>query len=317
MQRNNPENPAPARCEVTTRSSRVPLILFRGLAALLLVCFPFLFGGCSSKSSPPRPRLAQQADQLALQAAQLQALGNWAGAAVSWERAGRTFQLLNQMTNLAVALHNEGVCRQALGQFDAARALLDHAGAINERIHQSDAWWRNQIALVQLDEIQSSVGAAERIANLQPRTNSIPFRSAEVLALWEHEVARVQLAQGELDQAHQSLDRAGAAFSEIGDLSGVAAVAVIRARVLQQQELLPEAEAKWREALSRYERLAEPRGIATALGGLGSCLLSQGNLVEGQTLLQRAAQNFHTLGMEEQRIAAENELHQFTNPGGK
>ena len=51
----------------------------------------------------------------------------------------------------AVALHNLAQARRELGSEDEARLQLESASAINQRLGRTNEWWRNQIALLQIE----------------------------------------------------------------------------------------------------------------------------------------------------------------------
>lgn len=258
----------------------------------------------------------ETAQRWARQAADLQARENWTGAVAAWERAGRQFQLLNQVTNLAVAWHNEAACRLQLRQVDAARELLEKAAGLNDSLGVQDAWWRNQVVLLQLENALSPGGAAARLAQLELRQ---PGPAPEVQALIDHELARALLASGDRSGALESLGRAGVVFAARGDRRALAAITVTRARVLDDDGRSIEAAAAWEQALAGFEDLGDIRGVAVALAGLGLSLADAGNDLEKATaLLERAAGNLRVLGMEEDHRAVMNRLaalHSATGTG--
>jgi tetratricopeptide (TPR) repeat protein len=260
----------------------------------------------------------EQADRLARQAADVLAAENWTAAAQAWERSARRYQLLNQLTNLAVAWHNEGVARRELGELTEARRLLERAAMLNDELGETNAWWRNQISLLQLEQVSAPRNAVQRF-NLIQGARLSPS-DPELVALLAHEEARLALTQGRLQDAAAALDRAEAGFEAVNHRKGRAAVTVTRARLYRQQGDLGESEQAWRSALEQYEAMAYPRGITVGLAGLGSCLAAQGDrLGEAASLLERAIDNFRSLGLEREAAATEGELDavrlKMNNPG--
>ena len=294
------------------------------LATACLLALASLLSGCASRPLPPAPpRAAAEADRLSTQAAKLQREENWAGAADWWQRAGRQYQLLNRPADVALAQHNEGSCRRALGQPDAALRLLGEASSTNLRLGRTNAWWRNQIALLQLENAQSPGQALEHLRQLDPRLPSLESQPA-LLGLLHHESARAQIGAGHPPaSALESASRAQALFRLAQDPAGEAAVRLTRARILQMQGDLPAAVAEWRLALAAFEQLGQPRAIATSLAGLGTAL-TQGNSsnAEGLEILRRARDNFAVLKMETDAKAIQETLDRLetgvrpSNPPG-
>jgi tetratricopeptide (TPR) repeat protein len=277
------------------------------LGAWLWWAVAVLFAGCAGRPQPSQPKAVEQADRLARQAADVLAEENWTAAANAWERSARHYQLLNQLTNLAVAWHNEGVARRELGQLPEARRLLERAAKLNDELGETNAWWRNQIALLQLEQLNAPQNAVQRL-NLIHGARLSPA-DPELAALLSHEEGRLALSQGRLENAAMALDRAEAGFATVNNRKGEAAVKVTRARLYRQQSDLGASEQAWRSALEQYEALAYPRGITIALAGLGSCLAAQGaRVAEAVRLLERAAENFLSLGLQTEAAATAAEL---------
>ncbi|MCC7376489.1 MAG: hypothetical protein IT581_17650 [Verrucomicrobiales bacterium] len=270
------------------------------MAALSLVFLGWVASGCrTAPPPPPIPPAIQDAHRLAQQAAKLQEAGQWTAASAWWERAARQFQLLNDRTNLAVALHNQGTCRQALGQSKDAASLLEAAARLNLELSLTEAWWRNQLALVQLEGATNPERAQSRIHDLTAQNPGPADASSR--ALLSHESARADLRAGQAEAALGELEAASKAFQEANDPLGQAAAAVTRAQALERLKKFDEAEAAWRSALAMFEAHGQLRGIATALAGWGSCLSIQGrNPAEAASLLSRAADNFEALGMRDE-----------------
>lgn len=279
----------------------------RLLASLLVASLTF---GCASRPpEEPPPRALADADRLASQAAQLQAAQNWPGAAAWWQRAALQFQWLHQPIPLAVAWHNEAVCRRELGQWEDARSLLENAASLNQRTGQTNAWWRNQLALVQLESTLPDASPIPRLNRLLPRRSEPDPPAQAILA---HEAARSLLDQQEAHAALRELSEAESLFARLNDAQGLAAVRLTQARALLQQGDPVASEAAWRDALRRYQALGNLPGIALAMAGLGTTLADTENrLDEAEWLLSQAVENLRNLGIEPSLQAAENRLRQL------
>ncbi len=306
--------------------SRLPLGT-ANTAVLTLVCLlalaSFLTGCASRPLPPPPPRAAAEADRLVTQAAKLQREENWAGAADWWQRAGRQYQLLNRPAEVALAQHRQGTCRQALGQPQAALRLLGEASSTNLRLGRTNAWWRNQIALLQLENDQAPSQAIDHLRQLEPQLPTLESEPA-LLGLVHHESARAQIGAGLAPaSALEAANRAQALFRRARDPAGEAAVRLTRAGILQRQGDLPAATTEWRLALATFEQLGQPRAIATSLAGLGSALTEgDPSNSEGLEILRRARDNFAVLRMEKEARAIQQTLEKLepvvppTNPPG-
>ena len=279
------------------------------VAAVLLVALGLGGGGCagSKKKAAPPPAAVQEADRLARQAARLQAEENWPGAAQWWMQAGKQFELLNRLDQVAMARHNEAMARRELGATAQAHELLEEAARLNRQVGLMSAWWRNQVALLQMENDSSPVAAAQRLASLV-EVGAGQEVEPRVRALLAHEEARLRASEGHLDLGILAAERSARGFAALGDRAGWAAATVTRAGLLKRDNQLPAAVAAWREALREYEQLGYPRGVAVALFGLGSTLRAAGDSLEAADLLRRAADNFRTLGRDKDAEAVEAEL---------
>lgn len=281
-----------------TDSSATPRLMTAVSAgSLLLVSLIVLGTGCRTPPPPPPiPAAIQEAQRLGLQATRLQDAGQWAAASAWWVRAARQFQLINDRTNLAVALHHQGTCKQALGKPKEAAEHLEQAAQLNQDLGLEETWWRNQIALVQVEAADAPELARKRLEQLNQRLPG-PHDTASQ-ALLAHETARAKLRLQQPEAALSDLAIAAARFQEAGDTFGLAAVDASRAQALEGLGRLPESEAAWRSALGIFENRGHLRGIATALAGLGNCLALQGrDIAEAERLLRTSAENFEAMGL--------------------
>lgn len=297
-------------------ATRLPRVAAVGLTVLCAAAALLGSVGCAGSKAPkPPPAAVVEADRLARQAARLQAEENWAGAAQWWMQAGQQFQLLNRPDQVAMARHNEAMARRELGEVRRARELLEEAASLNRQAGLMPIWWRNQVALLQLENDSSPVAAAQRLLSLAEVGQGQDIEP-RVRALLAHEEARLRATEGHLDLALVAVDRSAQGFAAVGDRAGWAAATVTRAGFLRRSGQLPAAATAWREALLEYETLGYPRGIAVALFGLGSTLKASGQTAEAAELLRRAAGNFRTLGREKDAVAAEAELRSLTGAAG-
>lgn len=283
----------------------------RGPSNLLVgLLLAIVTSGCASRApEEPPPRALADADRLARQAAQLQAAQNWPGAASWWQRAALQFQMLHQPVPLAVAWHNEAVCRRELGQWEEARTLLEDAAALNERTGQTNAWWRNQLALVQLEATVPDASPVPRLNRLLPRRTE---PDQPVQAILAHEAARSLLGQMDAQAALRELAGAELLFTRLHDAQGLAAVRLTQARAQVQLGDPVAAEAAWRDALQRFQALGNLPGIALSMAGLGSTLADGEDRVgEAEWLLSQAIENLGNLGIAPSLQSAEDRLRQL------
>lgn len=280
-------------------------VLADGFRHSLFIGWLLLMGlitGCAGSGKPASraatPAAVVEAERWARQAARLQAEENWSGAAVYWQRAADQFQLLNRLPPLAIAWHNGGVCHWSLGEIDIARSLLGQAEQLNLELGQGAEWWRNQLVLLQLDEVTLPDGGETRLVRLLARPDPPP--DARLSAVLAHEIARIRARRGQLDEALEWVGRARAQFESVGDAAGVAATQVTEAQLLRRSGRWPACEAAWRDALNWHQANGVQRGIAVCLAGLGAALAAQDRASpEAAGLLQRGWENLHRLGMGE------------------
>jgi len=267
-----------------------------------------MFGtGCSTSKPPaPKPKAWQDAERLANQAAALQANGNWNGALEWWDRAAQQYVLLHDRTNLAVAYHNLGMVRRSLGQSKEATSDLEKAAQLNEHTGQRDAWWRNQIGLVQ---VGNDVGKGDA-ARLLVRLDGEPDRptTGRLAAVLGHERARAKFASGDGAGALAESDRAAALYAAAGDPAGKAAIGALCGKILRSLGRNDEAIVFWKESLSTFERLGDPRGIAVTLAGWGGSLAATGRdpRLAGE-LLEHAEASYRMLGIQAEAEATARE----------
>ncbi len=294
--------------------------LLLGLAHTLVLVFVFVFvaTGCAGRPpAPPPPRAIAEAQRIAQQAGELQAAENWAGAAEWWGRAGAQAELLNQVADIALARHNEGVCRRILGQLTEARALFESAAQMNAALELTNAWWRNQVGLLQVDYAlgPSPDLASTRLAELLPRAAELE-PDPPLAGVFALEVARLRLREDRPAEALAAANEATRHFTRATDPAGGASVLVTTARILEAQGNPAAAERTWRQALASFEALGHPRGVAFSLAGLGSLLATQPERApEAAKLLRRAADNLRQLRLEPEARDAEGRLEQLRASG--
>lgn len=269
-----------------------------GLAGLL----PIILVGCSSTPPPsPAPLSKVVSVQAAETAARLSQAGNWVAAAREWQKAADWFTALNDPVLEAMALHNLAQAQKELGRLDPARRNLETAASLNRDHGQTNTWWRNQLVLLQVDELAGDTNAlAVRFASLAPEIET--RAPAQVPGLYLLEWGRWQMRSGNWAAAEQAFGQAALEFSKAADRPGSAAVLVNRATLAMRQANYPQSLKDWQAALHEYEKMADPAGVAAALTGLGDSLLAENpKSPEGIQFLQRAARSFRV----QQRPAGE------------
>ena len=263
--------------------------------ACLIVAVGIGSGCAGSKPVAPTPKAKQEAERLANQAATLQANGNWNGALAWWDRAAQQYALLHDRTNLAVAYHNLGMVRRSLGRMEEASADLEKAAHLNEQTGKREAWWRNQIGRVQVANDAGSAGAPALLSRLDGEPDRPT--TGRLAAVLGHERARARFSSGDGAGALAEAERAVSLYLQADDLAGTAATGVLCGRILRNLGRNEEAIVFWRESLSMFERLGDPRGITVSLAGWGGSLAATGRDKRlAHEILKHAEVSYRILG---------------------
>lgn len=228
-------------------------------------------------------------------ASKLTTAENWSAAARQWRLTAERFAALNDSISQAAALHNLAQAQRESCQTRSAQSNLLASSALNIEMGQTNSWWRNQMALLQLAQGQltpdSSPNLGRDFSQLSERIAS--QTEPEIKGLFYNEQGRWLLRQGDYHQSSNALARADLAFATIQHQTGRAAVAENNARLQLLQSNWTASFQAWAKALKIYEALGEMNGIARALEGQGETFLRQGSdLDSAEKLLRRAASNF-------------------------
>ena len=222
---------------------------------------------------------------------------NWPAAVAEWRKAADDASLLNDRTNEAIALHNLAQAQRQLHDYEGAITNGLAAAAANEKLGRKEEWWRNQILLLQLEAVATNHSPEKRFEELQPRLQEVGDRSLRG-AFW-NELALWQQKGGENERAAETFGRAQSEYEATKDSAGIATVIANRAKLMEEQGQLEPALRAWTDALTRFEQLADPDGIAHSLAGHGRTLLeAKKDLPIAEDELRRAARNFRNLKME-------------------
>ena len=245
-----------------------------------------------------------QAERVAAEAARLSEHGNWAAATRAWKQASDHYSLLNDQGQEAVALHNLAHAERVLGWLLDADAHLRQAARINEHIGKTSEWWRNQIALLQLETESGQTNEFEaRFTSLLQQTNRLADPAMRGLLL--NELGLWQQSRGELAPAELSFAESQSIFRGLGDRAASATAVANIARLRETTGPPAEAARLWREALTEFEELGDPFGVACALAGLGRSLtMARAELPLAEDSLRRAARNFALLQRTNQQRTA-------------
>jgi tetratricopeptide (TPR) repeat protein len=222
---------------------------------------------------------------------------NWPAALAQWRKAADDASLLNDRTKEAIALHNLAQAQRQLHDYEGALTNALAAAAANEKLGRKEEWWRNQVLLLQMESIATNHSPAKRFEELQPRLQEVGNRSLRG-AFW-NELALWQQKRAENEHAAETFARAQSEYEGAKDSTGVATVVANRAKLMEEQGQLELALRAWTDALTRFEQLADPGGIAHSLAGHGRTLLAaKKDLPTAEDELRRAARNFRSLKME-------------------
>jgi len=261
--------------------------------------------GCHSAPPPPAPppavAMAERAEQQAATLSEQQQ--NWPAAMHAWQLAADRFSLLNDITGEATALHNLAQAERELGQNTNAHTHLEQATSLNEKAGRTLDWWRNQIALLQLEAESGQTNALKfRFENLLPLAAKLsdPFTHG----LFLNELGVWQMTQDDPGTSEKTFADAEKDFRAAHSAEGLAAITANRAELHASQKNFPSAVADWKSALAQFEKLAEPEGVARALAGEGRTLFeARQDLSTAEQLLRRAARNYQLLGKTEKAKA--------------
>ena len=272
-----------------------------------------MFGifGCRSSKPPPEPPVAvARAERSMTQAQGLSEQQNWPAAASEWSKAANEASLLNDGAGEATALHNLADAERQLQQFESAVSNALAAAEINEGLGRKEEWWRNQILLLQLEDLQTNRSPAERLERLTPRIAESTDPNTRG-AFW-NELGLWKQREGKLDEAAETLQRAQGEYAKGDDAAGVATVIANRARVFEAQGRPDLAAPAWADALRRFETLGEPVAIAHALLGQGRALIAANkDLPKADMHLRRAARNFRHLRLFDEAAEADEMLRRL------
>jgi len=231
----------------------------------------------------------------ASQAAKLSSAGNWTSAATQWQSALNQYRLLNDRTNEAIALHNLAEAQVQTGNPGQGRELLETAASINASLKNDNQWWRNQIALLQLEaRLRATNELATRFEKLTPISAKLSDQNLQALFL--NELGLWQMEKGEDEAATASFRDAVQLFAAPKNESGHATVLANQGLLLERQTNFRDAAEKWAEAQKLFERLADANGIALSMAGHGRALLQvDEDSAQAKDLLRRAERNFRLL----------------------
>jgi tetratricopeptide (TPR) repeat protein len=278
-----------------------------------------LLSSCASrKPAPPVPPVVAQGQRLAEQAQKLSLQGRWPAAAAAWQKAVDQYRLLNDSVHEPVALHNLAHAQMELAQFDSARTNLESAAYLNQTGGRTNEWWRNQLALAQLDARQGRPDARkERWEQLLPRHEAQPIPDAQLRGLFWNELGLWRKESGAWDEALLAYQEAETAFRNAHWSPGLVAVAVNRAYWHLARQDFGAAAVDAERALGLAEAGADVPGIARALAAQGEAFVAAGtDLPRGIRQLRRAMENFRLLQMPLDQERAAQALEQALRAAG-
>jgi tetratricopeptide (TPR) repeat protein len=271
------------------------------LKKLAKLTLPFLIAaalitGCRSAKPPPqKPMHVEEAQRAVAQAAKLSQSENWPAAAKQWGLAADLYFLLNDRTNAAMALHNEGQAYREVADYKSAETSLSEAAKINQELGKTKEWFRNYLALAQVAANATNTNAlALRLEALAEHVTEIDDPALK--GTFHNEIGLARLEQRRFSDANEAFQRAASYFKEARDKFGSATVIAHLAKVYEGQRNYPAAADGWVAALGEFETLANPVGITYALTGLGrTLLLANQDLPKSEELLRTAVRNYRKL----------------------
>jgi tetratricopeptide (TPR) repeat protein len=263
--------------------------------ALLLLSLGF--AGCTSTPPPASvPPLAAEAQRQAQTAGELSQMQNWPAAVRAWQQTADLYALLNDRPHEAAAWHNLAQAKSELGAYAEARSILEHAAVLNLETKNTNQWWRNQIALLQVEAKVEPLSLDQRFTQLELVFSGLA--SPELRGYYLNELGLWQLRQRKFAAAEAAFQQAETSFGHDRNPLNLAVVEANYAWLRECQTNFIAARNQWQQALDRFEAMADARGIAAALAGLGRVALAEKqDYSSAERYLRRAVQNYRLLRM--------------------
>jgi len=183
--------------------------------------------------------------------------------------------------------------------------LLEQAAGLNGALKSDAQWWRNQLALLQVEAKANKTNQlGRRFEQLDSKLAAVRQDRLRALYLNERGLWRSRL--GEFDRATADLSEAARLFDALKDQPGRGAVTANQALLLERQARFDAAAQKWGIALAQFQAISNPLGIALSMLGRGRSLVQGGgNRDEALDLLTRASRNFQALHQEQEAAEAD------------
>ncbi len=182
--------------------------------------------------------------------------GQFAEAVILWQKAAAGFEAAHDTLNQAMVLSNLALAYQQLGQMQQAQQAIEKS-------------------------LQRLGCSASGVA-CQVSGNS----STKVLAQALTTLGRLQLAQGQAEQAFATWQQAGDRYQQVNDQAGVVRTQINQAQALQAGGLYRRAEALLQSINQTLEKQADPTIKLSGLISYGDALRRMGNLQQSQAVLE-------------------------------
>lgn len=198
-------------------------------------------------------------------------------------------KLLRQRATLVFAIQ-----ARTLGKFRLAREIVDDllceppdpSIQVNVFVLAASVWQR----LGSLEMARALVGHAERWLEERGET------STQQAAWVYHQKAKVLLASGRIEDANETLDRAIALFSVLGDTVGEGLAHISRVGTREATGDLEEAHARTEEAIAFGEHHGHPQIAVLGVIELGRLSIRTGRVTEGVKTLEQALSRALAIG---------------------
>lgn len=251
-----------------------------------------ILSGCTS-APIPEPKTVDQIriEQLLSTAIDLNDAENWLAAENTWKQLAQQYQLFDQRSQQAIALHNQAFAMMKQGKYQQSLQPIEQALKIDNDTTTSE-FYRHTLLLLQ---IQQLMGESQNIETLiqQAEENNLLEKDARTYILLLSQLVSNQMANEQVESASMTLQKA---LNLTQDRFLLLTLNINQAKVLEKQKNTEQSLQLWLQNLEESKSLANKLFIAESLAGIGRAYLGLGQLERAKDYLLRSSQNFQSLG---------------------
>jgi len=251
-----------------------------------------ILSGCTS-APILEPKTVDQIriEQLLSTAIDLNDAENWLAAENTWKQLAQQYQLFDQRSQQAIALHNQAFAMMKQGKYQQSLQPIEQALKIDNDTTTSE-FYRHTLLLLQ---IQQLMGESQNIETLiqEAEENNLLEKDAHTYILLLSQLVSNQMANEQVESASITLQKA---LNLTQDRFLLLTLNINQAKVLEKQKNTEQALQLWLQNLEESKSLANKLFIAESLAGIGRAYLGLGQLERAKDYLLRSSQNFQLLG---------------------